>query len=123
MPQGAQGHVEQARVGERCLADSLDSRLKIPARTGERRLGRVFDAYRGLERVSVDRIGADLATRAIGIATDSGAGVLHVDLPTRDPAIRDAVEQLRAASFVSPPGYLAGLATLCCGCNVPARPR
>lgn len=54
------------------------------------------DPARGLERVTVGRIGADLAAR---VAQETSAGLVHVDLPLDDPAIDGAVEALRRASF------------------------
>lgn len=65
------------------------------APAGASRLERVTDSARGLERVTVERIGADLADLA-GAAT---APLVHVDLPMNDPGIDGAVEALRRASF------------------------
>ena len=65
----------------------------------ESQLGSAFDASRGLLRISVDRIGADLATAVTSVVKTHAAGLVHVDLPMNDPAINDAVEGLRRASF------------------------
>ena len=72
-----------------------------PDRTpdGESQLGSAFDASRGLLRISVDRIGADLATAVSSVVRTHAAGLVHVDLPMNDPAISHAVEELRRASF------------------------
>ena len=66
---------------------------------GESQLERVHDASRGLERISVDRIGADIATKVTSVVTATAAALVHVDLPMNDPAIDHTVEQLRLASF------------------------
>ena len=66
---------------------------------GESQLECVFDASRGLLRISVDRIGADLATKVTSVVATHGSGLVHVDLPMHDPAINDAAEELRQWSF------------------------
>ncbi len=67
--------------------------------SGESQLASGFDASRGLLRVSVDRIGADLATTVARVVETRAAGLVHVDLPMDDPAIDHAVEELRRLSF------------------------
>lgn len=69
------------------------------APTGASRLARVLDAPRGLERISLDRIGADLAGHLPASAATAGAGPVHVDLPMNDPALDHAVELLAERAF------------------------
>ncbi len=85
------------------FADSLGLSRGVaePFRTprGDSQLECVFDASRGLVRISVDRIGADLTTAVTRVVTTHAAGLVHVDLPMKDPAINHAVEDLRRSSF------------------------
>lgn len=85
------------------IADALGLR-RSTARTfrkpiGKSHLERAFDASRGLERISVDRIGTDIATKVASVVTSTPAGLVHVDLPMNDPGIDHAVELLRRGSF------------------------
>jgi len=72
-----------------------------PFRTprGDNQLDSDFDASRGLLRISVGRIGADLATTAARVVAAHDAGLVHLDLPMDDPAIDHAVEELRRSSY------------------------
>jgi hypothetical protein len=68
-----------------------------PARTV---LTHTIDDARGLARISVERIGADVAEQVHAIASVSAVALVHVDLPMHDAALEHAVDQLRASSFV-----------------------
>lgn len=69
------------------------------APAGSSRLEHASDAARGLERISVARIGADIDTAVSSLARAATAGVVHVDLPMSDPAVDHAVELLRRSAF------------------------
>jgi len=58
-----------------------------------------IDGPRGLARISVERIGTDMADQVEAIMSASGAALVHVDLPMHDAAIDDAVELLCESSF------------------------
>jgi hypothetical protein len=66
-----------------------------------------FDASRGLQQISIDRIGAGVAEKVTGLMSSAAATLVHVDLPMNDPSIHDAVEQLRGVSFAFA-GWLPG---------------
>lgn len=79
------------------LARDMPEPFRAPH--GASRLDRAFDAFRGLERLAVERIGADLEDRVAAVMRDTAAGLVHVDLPMNDPGIDHAVERLRRSSF------------------------
>jgi hypothetical protein len=85
------------------IADALGLRRSAarPFRTptGESQLDRALDPSRGLERIAVDHIGADIAITVASVVASTPAGLVHVDLPMNDPGIDHAVEQLRSSSF------------------------
>jgi len=85
------------------LADDLGlERHPIPLRPptdASTVLTHTIDDARGLARVSVERIGTDVADQVNAIMSVSGAAIGHVDLPMNDAAIDDAVDQLRESSF------------------------
>jgi len=85
------------------IADALGLR-RSAARTfrapiGESRLERAFDASRGLERISVHHIGADIAAKLTSVVKSTPGALVHVDLPMNDPGIDHAVAHLRRSSF------------------------
>lgn len=79
------------------LSRNVAEPLRTPS--GDSRFDCVFDASRGLLRISVDRIGADLATAVASAVRSHAAGLVHVDLPMSDAALDHAVEELRLLSF------------------------
>ncbi len=66
---------------------------------GGSELTRAFEESRGLERVSVERIGSDTGARVEEIAGQSPATLIHVDLPMDDPGIDHATGQLLELGF------------------------
>jgi GNAT superfamily N-acetyltransferase len=58
-----------------------------------------LDAPRGLLRIEVERVGADVRDRVLEAAGDPPAEVTHVDLLLSDPATPFAVEALRTTDF------------------------
>ena len=66
---------------------------------GASELAGVFEESRGLERLTIERIGTDVGARVEEIAGASPAGVIHVDLPMDDPGIHHAAGQLRELGF------------------------
>jgi len=72
-----------------------------PPRTpaGESLLEHGSDAARGLERIAVERIGADIDAAVSSLASATAAALVHVDLPMNDPGIDHAVELLRRSGF------------------------
>jgi hypothetical protein len=81
------------------LGLSRSAALPLEPPIGETKLKHVFDASRGLERISVNRIGADIVTEVTSATGTHAATLVHVDLPMDDPAIDYAVAQLRGSSF------------------------
>lgn len=79
------------------LSRSAAQTLRMPR--GKSQLASVCDASRGLERIAVDRIGADIGRKVASVVTSTAAALVHVDLPMNDCAIDHAVEQLRRSSF------------------------
>jgi len=63
------------------------------------RLETSLDVRRGLRRIEVEEVGADLAERADDLARAGDAALVHIDLPLSDPATPLAVEALRRRGF------------------------
>jgi len=94
------GRYEQVVLG--MAADlGLGRRAAGAARppSGESRLHHRFDPARELLRISVERIGADVAAAVASLMAATPAAVIHVDLPMNDPGIDDAVVSLGGSSF------------------------
>ncbi len=67
--------------------------------TGESVLSQAFEESRGLERVTFERVGSDVAQRVRRVLEGTAAGLVHVDLPLSDPGVDFAVEQLLPERF------------------------
>ncbi|MFM9138956.1 MAG: GNAT family N-acetyltransferase [Solirubrobacterales bacterium] len=85
------------------LADALWLKRSVagPLETpeGESKLEHVFDEPRGLDRVTVARIGANIGAEVNSLVTTSKAGLACVDLPMNDPGVDFAVEELLGQGF------------------------